>query len=237
MPKYRLVINIMILLGLLAGMHLVSGRLQRLTPPREAVLTTPANSSTSGDQSSEPPAREQNPAGSGVTGQAVSGTVPGTNRNRLQPNELGKVMILEYHLIGDKEDRWERQYDNFRKDLERLYREGYRLISLVDYLRNSIRVPEGYTPVVLTFDDGSRGQFNYLEKDGQKVIDPRSAVGIILDFAREHPDFGTAATFYTLYPPFGQARYWQEKVRFLVEHGMDIGNHTANHVNLAKLSA
>src|SRR5215208_917616 len=44
----------------------------------------------------------------------------------MTPNELGRIPVLEYHLIGDKEARWERERGQFRKDLELLYARGYR---------------------------------------------------------------------------------------------------------------
>jgi len=245
MRRYRLVINLLILLAFLSGVSLISGKIYEgfKEGSRAPALPQPAAAGPvpgAGGNGEAVQVTNGSPNGLPAAGGVQAGNSleagNGPSPTGLRPNELGKVMILEYHLIGDKEDRWERRYDNFRQDLERLYREGYRLISLVDYLENNIRVPAGYTPVILTFDDGSRGQFNFLEKDGQLVVDPKSAVGILLDFAKEHPDFGTAATFYTLFPPFGQPKYWKEKVRFLVEHGMDIGNHTLSHSNLGKLS-
>src|SRR2546425_10613876 len=48
----------------------------------------------------------------------------------LAPNELGRVMILEYHKIDYPEERWTRTPENFRRDLETLYARGYRLIAL-----------------------------------------------------------------------------------------------------------
>src|SRR5688500_2588205 len=36
----------------------------------------------------------------------------------MTPNELGRIPVLEYHLIGDKNARWERERGQFRKDLE-----------------------------------------------------------------------------------------------------------------------
>ena len=39
----------------------------------------------------------------------------------LQPNELGRVMILEYHKVDQPEERWTRTPANFRGDLERLW--------------------------------------------------------------------------------------------------------------------
>ena len=53
-----------------------------------------------------------------------------------------------------------------------------------------IDLPRGATPVVLTFDDSTRSQAALLP-DGR--IDPDSAVGIMLEFASDHPDFGLPA--------------------------------------------
>ena len=39
----------------------------------------------------------------------------------LQPNELGRVMILEYHKVDQPEERWTRTPANFRGDLDRLW--------------------------------------------------------------------------------------------------------------------
>lgn len=154
---------------------------------------------------------------------------------KIKPNELGKVMVLEYHRIGPVEARWTRTPENFRKDLQRLYTKGYRPVSLTDYLDNRISVPAGFSPVILTFDDASRGQFNYIIKDGKRLMDPDSAVGILEEFNKKHPDFGLKATFYVLYPAFGQPQYSDEKIRYIIEHGMEVGNHTWNHSNLSTL--
>ncbi|MFZ5942904.1 MAG: polysaccharide deacetylase family protein [Bacillota bacterium] len=155
---------------------------------------------------------------------------------QVKANEAGQIMILEWHVIGEKEDRWARTYTNFRKDLETLYAKGYRLVSLRDVVTNNINIEAGFTPVVLTFDDGTEGHFRYLEQDGKRIIDPNSAVGILKDFAEEHPDFGLEATFYiNYYTPFKQKDSWQDKMRAVVEMGMDLGNHTVNHPKLSTL--
>ncbi len=158
----------------------------------------------------------------------------------LQPNELGRIMILEYHKVDYPEERWTRTPENFRHDLERLYAGGYRLIALDQVLDRHIALPAGTTPVVLTFDDSSPGQFHYVEKNGELVIDPKCAVGILEAFAREHPDFGHVATFYVLPGAskpnklFNQPEYEQKKLKYLVEHGYEIGNHTLWHADLGK---
>ena len=158
----------------------------------------------------------------------------------LAPNELGRVMILEYHKIDYPEERWTRTPENFRRDLETLYAKGYRLINLGDLLDRRITLPAGTTPVVLTFDDSSPGQFRYLESNGNIQIDPKSAVGVLEAFIAEKPDFGRGATFYVLPGAskpnrlFNQPEYEGRKLQYLVSHGYEIGNHTLWHANLAK---
>jgi len=158
------------------------------------------------------------------------------------PNELGRVMILEYHKIDRPEERWTRTPENFRRDLERLWAGGYRLVALGDYLDGRVDLPRGTTPVVLTFDDSSPGQFRYLERNGELAIDPECAVGILEAFDRGHPGFGHAATFYVLPgadPPnrlFNQPAWAGQKLRYLASRGYEIGNHTLWHANLARYS-
>ena len=158
----------------------------------------------------------------------------------LQPNELGRVMILEYHKVDQPEERWTRTPANFRGDLERLWERGYRLVALNDFLDGRIAIPRGTTPIVLTFDDSSPGQFRLIERNGEWVLDPDCAVGILEAFERQHPEFGRAATFYVLPgadPPnrlFNQKELAGRKLQYLAAHGYEIGNHTLWHANLAK---
>jgi peptidoglycan/xylan/chitin deacetylase (PgdA/CDA1 family) len=155
-------------------------------------------------------------------------------------NELGRVMILEYHKIDYPEERWTRTPENFRRDLETLYARGYRLQSLNGLVDGRITVPAGTTPIVLTFDDSSAGQFRYVERNGSLEIDPKSGIGVLEAFIREKPDFGRAATFFVLpgaKPPndlFNQKEHQGRKLRWLVEQGYELGNHTLWHANLGK---
>lgn len=152
----------------------------------------------------------------------------------LSVNELGQVMILMYHEIGHPESEWCRTPDNFRQDLDTLYRKGYRLISLNDFIDGNIDIPAGTSPVVLTFDDGSGGQFRYLENG---TLDPDCAVAILEDFYRQYPDFGLAATFFIYYEhPFRQDEHIQSKLNYLAQKGLEVGNHTYTHENLRRLS-
>jgi peptidoglycan/xylan/chitin deacetylase (PgdA/CDA1 family) len=150
------------------------------------------------------------------------------------PNELGLVMILMYHEIGERESTWSRNSKNFRNDLERLYSLGYRPISLRDFVKNEISTPRGLSPVVLTFDDGTKGQFRVETRDGEKIVDPNSAVGILEAFHAEHLDFPLEATFFLNgNTPFFQPDLVEYKLNYLVHKGFDIGNHSTRHQNLA----
>lgn len=164
-----------------------------------------------------------------------------THKTDILPNELGQVMVLEYHLIGYPEDTWRRTPENFRKDLQLLYNNDFYPISVQNLASGNINVPAGKTPFVLTFDDSSAGQFRYLEKNGPLTIDPKCAVGIMEQFKKTHKDFPITASFYVLpaIKPalrlFGQPEYKQQKLEWLIKNGYEIGNHGWYHVALNKL--
>ncbi len=157
-----------------------------------------------------------------------------------RPNELGKIPILEYHLIQPQPSIWARTAGDFRRDLEMLYAAGYRALGLSDYLTGKIDVPAGTHPIIFTFDDSSPGQFRYISRNGKREIDPDCAVGIFLDFRKRHPDFGMKASFFVLpgaaepHRLFGQPEFEKDKLKQLVELGFEIGNHTLWHANLKK---
>lgn len=147
----------------------------------------------------------------------------------LKPNEAGKIMVLIYHNIGNEENEWVRTPANFLKDLNTLYEQGYRPISLRDYVTGHITREQGFTPVVITFDDGNMNNFEYLENG---LISKDSAVGILMDFHETHQDFPLEATFFlTGAGPFKQTGLESNKLRFIIDNGMDIGNHTQDHPN------
>lgn len=153
----------------------------------------------------------------------------------LKPNEAGKIMVLMYHNIGKEEEEWVRTPANFQKDMNTLYEKGYRPVSLKDYVSGSITTEQGFTPVVITFDDGNLNNFEYLE-NGR--INQDSAVGLLIDFHEKHNDFPLEATFFVYGEhPFRQDSLIAEKLHFIVENGMDIGNHTKDHSGFKKAGA
>ena len=158
-----------------------------------------------------------------------------------KPNEAGKIMVVIFHKFV--EDFQPSQTDNgaftttivsFRKLLETLYDKGYRLINLNDYLKGDVSVPVGCIPIVFTYDDGAAGQFNLVEKEGKLVANPKTAVGVMEDFNQLHPDFGLKGTFYVNLglETFKGKGSLSQRLKYLIDKGFEIGNHTLTHINL-----
>ncbi len=198
-------------------------------------VSTTSNSLDTGP-GNQPPAAQAAPTS--VPTPAPTAT-PTIDLQRVKPNELGTIPILEFHQIADaEEDQWSITPDHFRQSLQQLYDAGFRPVALNDVLDNRIDIPAGTSPVVLTFDDSSPGQFRFLQQDGQVVVDPNSAVGMLEAFHAAHPDFAARATFNVLPEAaepnklFGQPEYETQKLQYLVQHGFEIGNHTYWHQRL-----
>lgn len=159
-------------------------------------------------------------------------------------NELGNVPIMMYHGIENVDstqyiggnidkDGYNRTVNAFKNDLEFYYNEGYRMVRLIDYVNGTINTEFGKSPLILTFDDGNKNNFNVLGKDknGNLQIDPNCAIGILEEFKKKYPDYNVTATFFVMDNLFNQTEYDEEKLKWLVENGYDIGNHTKNHIN------
>ncbi len=158
------------------------------------------------------------------------------------PNEMNEIIIAMYHGISpnvSSSDEVHRSVEGFKQDLQVLYDNGYRAISMTDLLTNNINVPAGYTPIVLTFDDGLSNQFSFVrDENGNLVPKNDTAVDIINEFNETHPGFGTNATFfvYTSQRPFKGDGTVDEAFEYLVANGYEIGAHTYAHPFLSNLS-
>jgi peptidoglycan/xylan/chitin deacetylase (PgdA/CDA1 family) len=165
-------------------------------------------------------------------------------------NELGRIPVLEYHLIVPQEtNEFTRTPQRLRQDLEELYKRGYRPVNMTDVIDKKIQsLPKGLSPVVLVFDDASPSQFRYLERGGKLVIDPTSAVGILEEFSAKHPDWPRKAVFCMLPAAQvgrsffgdkgieGQKTEWRfQKVQFLHKQGYELCNHTLYHARLDRV--
>jgi peptidoglycan/xylan/chitin deacetylase (PgdA/CDA1 family) len=155
--------------------------------------------------------------------------------NGRRPNELGLVPVLMHHEIRpDRVGAWDQTPDEFRTELEKLWRQGYWPVTAAALATGALgAVPAGKTPVVMTFDDSTRYQFFYTA-DGK--IKPDTAIGIMLDFARKHPGFKPAGTFYVLREPFAGISRGPAMLRWLVTNGFELGDHTHDHIPLNTLN-
>ena len=156
--------------------------------------------------------------------------------DKIRPNEAGRVMVIMYHSLGEKESNYVSTPDILRQNLKDLYDKDYVLVSLEDFVKNEMDIPAGKTPVVLTFDDGHISNFKVVEKDGELLIDPDSAVGIINTFYEEHPDFNRKASFaLNANISFSQNEYKAYKLNYLIDQGYDISSHSYGHEDLTEL--
>lgn len=174
----------------------------------------------------------------------------GVDYEGLKVNELGHVPIMMYHGIVDNPESisfkgnvdkagYHRTKEAFREDLEFYYKNNYRMIRLVDYVNGVIDVKAGYSPIILTFDDGLVNNFNVtgLDSNGNIIIDPNCAVGILEQFKEEHSDFNVTATFFLNGGLFRQSKYNEKILNWLVDNGYDVGNHSYSHVDFTEVSS
>jgi Putative glycosyl hydrolase domain/Polysaccharide deacetylase len=151
----------------------------------------------------------------------------------LKPNELGVVPVLMHHQIRPNGSAYDLTAGQFRAELARLWSDGFYPVRASQLVSGNLDVPEGRSPVVLTFDDATNNQIAFLP-DGR--LDPNSAVGILEDFATRHPDFPATGTFYVPRNAFdGNGRTAEQTFRWLVGHGFELGNHTKDHLPLNTL--
>ena len=166
-------------------------------------------------------------------------------------NELGKVPIMMYHgikniknsetdYIGGNVDKdgYTRTAEAFRSDLELYYSKGYRMIKLSDYINGEINVEYGKSPIILTFDDGNENNIKVtgLDNNGNIIIDPNSAVGILEEFKKKYPDYNVTAIFFVTNALFNQPEYNEKILNWLVDNGYEVGNHTKGHDNFTKIN-
>lgn len=162
-------------------------------------------------------------------------------------NELNSVPILMYHRIyGMKnsetqykggnvdKDGYNRTSEAFEADLRSFYEQGYRMMRLTDFVDGKIDVPFGYSPLILTFDDGIRDVvIEGWNDDGSPKFDPGCAIAILERIKAEFPDYNVTATFFLNYKLFCNSEEDDKKIlKWMVDNGYDIGNHTYDHVKL-----
>ena len=182
----------------------------------------------------EPPTVEPSPTSPPSPSEVAD--LDDTDLRRMDVNELGRVLVLEYHDISDSAGRWQTSRATFEAQLQELYDRGYRPITTEEFAAGTFPIPAGTSPVLLTFDDSFASHFAF-GPDG-KTPAPDSVVGILERFAREHDDWRATAVFYVYWPvPFRDSATVDAKIAYLAEHGFEIGNHSYQHENLAEMDA
>jgi peptidoglycan/xylan/chitin deacetylase (PgdA/CDA1 family) len=191
------------------------------------------------DASPSPGTTTSDAAGATVTSEAPLTVDAVANARQVQANELGQVMVLMYHLIGYDDSEYNRTPQEFRDDIATLKAAGYYPVNLRDLVNGDMDVPAGKSPVVITFDDSSGGQYR-ITAGGQ--LDPDCAVAIMQSAAAQG-GWASRASFYPLldvdapdHVLFGQPEVAQQKLQQLVSWGYEIGSHTVSHLNLRKAS-
>ncbi len=184
----------------------------------------------SSDKADSPPAVVDSPT---VSATPSASTVPvgaSVDAASVNANELGIVPVMMYHVVkpspaGD----YDQSPEEFKAELERLYKENYRPVTAVDFVEGKIDIPAGMHPVVMTFDDSTTSQAQ-IGPDGAPTAD--TALGIMEAFGKQYPDWKSTATFYVNNGSFSDPKV----IPWLVEHGYEVGSHTVSHANLSQLS-
>lgn len=183
------------------------------------------------------------PAGSGTAGPSGSPSATATapiqaaapGAAAVKANELGQVPVLMYHRILKKPElSLDRSTKELYDELTGLAKDGYYPITAAEFVGGRFNVPAGKHPVVLTFDDSTPGHFGL---DAQGNPKPDTAVAVIEQVARENPGFRPVATFYLNKDLFGMDEAQAAAgLKWLQQHGFEVGNHTVTHPSLSGLS-
>lgn len=170
---------------------------------------------------------------------------PAIDYAALKPNEMGRIPIVMYHHIGKdtKDTKLSRTVASFNRDLNLMYKLNYVPVNLSELLDDKIDVPAGKKPIVITFDDAWVTQFKLIDKGANLQVDPNCAVGLIEAFCKSYPDWTPHATFFCLPPSnfkkdtFDQPGLGGQKLKYLIDHGFEVGNHSTVHGSFAKYDA
>ena len=139
---------------------------------------------------------------------------------KLTTSDIG-IPVLCYHDVTpnnpDNNDMLLNP-NKFKNQLSWLKENGYTSITLTDlynYLRNNEPIPE--KSVVLTFDDGYRGNYTY-------------AYPIL-------KEMGFTANFFIISDFVDNGLYMtKDELKKLISNGFEVDSHTSNHLDLSKLT-
>jgi hypothetical protein len=198
------------------------------------LLSACASQSDSSDQGGDKitDASPSPSASASASSDTAGGGASAADPAAVNANELGMVPVMMYHQIkADPKGGYDQSPEKFKAELERMYSENYRPITAANFVSGKIDVPAGKHPVVMTFDDSSPSQAQ-IGADGNPTAD--SALGMMEQFGKDHPDWHSTATFYVNDGSFaGDTKV----IPWLVQHGYEVGDHTLTHANLKQISS
>lgn len=154
-----------------------------------------------------------------LLGIIVVALLAGAYLHYVAANPSDGVLILEYHMVNDEKDSpYAVKTEDFRQQLAYLKEQGYEAISLRQYLQSrkgTFTLPA--KAVILTFDDGYADNYTTM-------------VPLV-------EEYGMKATIFMVTNSIGKDGYltW-EQLHELKARGVEIGSHTANHLELNDLS-
>jgi hypothetical protein len=149
------------------------------------------------------------------------------------------VVVLAYHQFAENyspaSSSVKMRFEDFGIQLQALYDSGYSLVSLDDWMKGNIVVPEGRRPLIFSMDDLFFRNQILLDDSGD--IDPNTGIGMHWEFNQEHPDFGFSWALFTnlgdKFYPVGDDPNWRETLAeaiiWCLEHDAMVYNHTYQH--------
>ncbi|MFI0481649.1 polysaccharide deacetylase family protein [Actinomadura sp. 9N215] len=237
MPLLHKIAGVVIVCAVILGLTLPGDRRGR---EKENVAERVAGSAGTADAASaRKPGASPVPGGSGSPSASATPTGPipaaAPGAAAVKANELGQVPVLMYHRIVKKpEMSLDRSAKELYDELTRLAKGGYCPVTAGEFAGGRFNVPAGKHPVVLTFDDSTPGHFTL---DAYGRPQPDTAVAIIQQVARENPGFRPTATFFLNKELFGmEDGPAAAGLKWLLQNGFELGNHTMTHPNLAGMS-
>jgi hypothetical protein len=198
------------------------------------LLSACANQSDSSDKGGD---NVNNAAGSPSPSASASASTgsdsgPAADPASVGANELGQVAVMMFHQIKENpKGDYDQTPEHFKAELERLYKDDFRPVKLSDMVQGKIDIPAGKHALVMTLDDSSPSQAQ-IGPDGNPT--PDSALGIMEQFGKDHPDWHSTASFYVNDGSFGGDT---KVIPWMVAHGYEVGDHTLTHANLKQLSS
>ncbi|MBI4169891.1 MAG: polysaccharide deacetylase family protein [Acidobacteria bacterium] len=158
-----------------------------------------------------------------------------------------KVPILMYHQVGPPVDGMPPRRDcvsprGFERQVRAILDAGYRVVTLSDLIRTleSGALADLRRSVVLTFDDGYRGQFAFAYPVLLRYRLPSTffvTTGLVGKTAfYPHLAIGTVPARRGASPPLAWLPLSWDEVKEMARHGIGIGSHAVTHRSLGRLA-